>query len=234
MRGFPEIGWLWRCEFAISDPALICRHFADQPRGKDAIMNIHTEKLASHAAASRGDAACRAAMTGRDAGDMLIRFTSGPCSLGQVLVATSGKGICAILLGDDSAALLDELSGRFPHAVIRAGGTQLEHLLAEVTSFVESPASGLHWPLDIRGTAFQRRVWRALEGIPPGSTLSYAELARRIGSPQAARAVARACAGNRIAVAIPCHRLVRSDGAPSGYRWGASRKQALLAREAMR
>ena len=167
-------------------------------------------------------------------GDPAIRFVCGRCSLGRVLVATSGKGICAILLGDDGAALADDLHRRFPRLVIIAADAELETPLAKVIGFVEAPSAGLDWPLDIKGTAFQRRVWQALAEIPPGSTVSYADVARRLGSPKAVRAVARACAGNPIAVAIPCHRVVRSDGAPSGYRWGVARKQALLAREALR
>jgi AraC family transcriptional regulator of adaptative response/methylated-DNA-[protein]-cysteine methyltransferase len=193
-------------------------------------MNIHADKLISHVASVRSGAAPAA----RDAASTTIRFAVGRCSLGLVLVATSGKGICAILLGDVSAALLDDLHDRFPQAAIRAADTDLEQLLAQVISLVESPASGLDWPLDIKGTAFQRRVWQALSDIPPGATASYADIARRIGAPKAVRAVARACAGNRIAVAIPCHRVVRGDGAPLGYRWGVARKRALLAREALR
>jgi AraC family transcriptional regulator of adaptative response/methylated-DNA-[protein]-cysteine methyltransferase len=149
-------------------------------------------------------------------------------------VAISGKGICAILLGDESAALLDDLHGRFPRSVIGAGDAELERLLTKVISFVEAPSSGLDWPLDLKGTAFQRRVWQALRDTLPGATVSYADIARRIGSPRAVRAVARACAGNHIAVAVPCHRVIRGDGALSGYRWGVARKQALLAREVLR
>jgi AraC family transcriptional regulator, regulatory protein of adaptative response / methylated-DNA-[protein]-cysteine methyltransferase len=165
-------------------------------------------------------------------GNAAIRFAFGKCSLGSVLVAASGKGICAILLGDDCAALLDDLQGRFPQSAIAAGDEDLERLTAKVVSFVEAPAAGLDWPLDVKGTAFQRRVWQVLRDIPAGSTASYAEVAGRIGSPQAVRAVAQACARNSIAVAIPCHRVVRSDGALAGYRWGVARKRALLVREA--
>ncbi len=166
--------------------------------------------------------------------DATPRFALGKCSLGSVLVATSARGICAILLGDDPEALTDDLHGRFPRHAIAAGGSEMASLVARVIEFVDAPASGLDWPLDIFGTAFQRRVWRALREIPLGSTASYAAVAARIGSPRAVRAVAQACAGNRIAVAIPCHRVVRSDGALSGYRWGVARKRALLAREAAR
>src|ERR1700736_2932033 len=165
-------------------------------------------------------------------GNAIIRFAIGQCSLGSILVATSDKGICSILLGDDSAALLGELHGRFPHAAIAAGDGDLERVVAKVVSFVEAPAAGLDLPLDIKGTTFQRRVWQVLRDIPAGSTASYTDVAGRIGSPKAVRAVAQACAGNAIAVAIPCHRVVRSDGALSGYRWGIARKHALLLREA--
>jgi AraC family transcriptional regulator, regulatory protein of adaptative response / methylated-DNA-[protein]-cysteine methyltransferase len=166
--------------------------------------------------------------------DTTIRFAIGRCSLGSILVATTGKGICAILLGDDSAGVLDDLYGRFPRLAISAGGMELEQLMAKVISFVEAPKAGLDWPLDVKGTVFQRRVWQALSDIPPGATLSYADVAKRIGSPKAVRAVAQACAGNAIAVAVPCHRVVRSDGALAGYRWGVARKAALLAREVLR
>jgi AraC family transcriptional regulator, regulatory protein of adaptative response / methylated-DNA-[protein]-cysteine methyltransferase len=197
-------------------------------------MNIHTDQPMSHVAPVRSDEARWAAVAARDAADATIRFASGQCSLGSILVAASGKGICAILLGDEAAALLDDLHGRFPRSVIGAGDAEVERLLAKVISFVEAPSSGLDWPLDLKGTTFQRRVWQALRDTAAGVTISYADLARRIGSPKAVRAVARACAGNHIAVAIACHRVIRGDGALSGYRWGVARKQALLAREAVR
>jgi AraC family transcriptional regulator of adaptative response/methylated-DNA-[protein]-cysteine methyltransferase len=197
-------------------------------------MNIQPDKPMSHGAPVRSDEARWAAVVARDAADATIRFASGQCSLGSILAATSGKGICAILLGDASAALLDDLYRRFPRSVIGTGDAELERLLAKVISFVEAPSSGLDWPLDLKGTAFQRRVWQALRDTAAGATVSYADLARRIGSPKAVRAVARACAGNHIAVAIPCHRVIRGDGALSGYGWGVARKRALLAREALR
>lgn len=164
--------------------------------------------------------------------DAAIRFAIGKCSLGSILVATSAKGICAILLGDDANALLDDLHGRFPRAAISAADKGVEQMVAKVVRLIEVPATTLDLPLDIKGTAFRRRVWQVLRDIPAGSTLSYADVARRIGSPNAVRAVAQACAKNTVAVAIPCHRVVRSDGALSGYRWGAARKQALLMKEA--
>ncbi|CAM2069727.1 bifunctional DNA-binding transcriptional regulator/O6-methylguanine-DNA methyltransferase Ada [Sulfidibacter corallicola] len=161
-----------------------------------------------------------------------IRFGVGECSLGAILVAASDKGICAILLGDDPNALVRDLQDRFPKAVLVGGDNEFEQWMAKVVGFVETPRIGLELPLDVRGTAFQQRVWRALSHIPVGSTLSYAEVAEKIGAPKAARAVAQACAANAIAIAIPCHRVVRTDGSLSGYRWGIDRKSALLEREA--
>lgn len=161
-----------------------------------------------------------------------IRFAAGECSLGSILVAASEKGICAILLGDDPAILVHNLQDRFPQATLIGGDAQFEQWMSKVVGFVDAPQLGLNLPLDIRGTAFQQRVWRALGEIPIGSTASYAQIAQRIGSPKAVRAVAQACAANRLAVAIPCHRVVRNDGALSGYRWGVERKRTLLESEA--
>ncbi len=161
-----------------------------------------------------------------------IRFAVGLCSLGSILVAASERGVCAILLGDDPDALTRELQDRFPHARLIGGDAKFERLVARVVGFVEAPQLGLDLPLDVRGTAFQQRVWQALRAIPPGETASYSEVARRIGAPKSVRAVAGACAANALAVAIPCHRVVRNDGGLSGYRWGVERKRALLAREA--
>lgn len=165
---------------------------------------------------------------GRDA---VIRFAVGQCSMGAILVAASARGICAILLGDDPEALARDLQDRFPKAQLVGGDAGFEQTVARVVGLVEAPATGLDLPLDVRGTAFQQRVWQALRRIPPGRTVSYAELARRIGAPKSVRAVAGACAANPVAVAIPCHRVVRTDGALSGYRWGVERKKALLERE---
>jgi AraC family transcriptional regulator, regulatory protein of adaptative response / methylated-DNA-[protein]-cysteine methyltransferase len=163
-----------------------------------------------------------------------IRFAIGECSLGSILVARSEKGVCAILLGDDPEALVRQLQDRFPRASLIGDDRRFEQLVSKVVGFVEEPRVGLDLPLDIRGTAFQQRVWQALRRIPIGTTASYAEIARRIGAPRAVRAVAQACGANALAVAIPCHRVVRNDGALSGYRWGVERKRALLAREATR
>jgi AraC family transcriptional regulator of adaptative response/methylated-DNA-[protein]-cysteine methyltransferase len=164
-------------------------------------------------------------------GGASIRFAVGECSLGSILVAATGKGVCAILFGDDPDALVRDLQDRFAKAHLIGADKAFEQLVAEVVGFVEAPAQGLDLPLDVRGTAFQQRVWQALREIPRGSTASYAEIAERIGQPKAVRAVAQACASNGIAVAIPCHRVVRSDGALSGYRWGVQRKRVLLDRE---
>jgi AraC family transcriptional regulator, regulatory protein of adaptative response / methylated-DNA-[protein]-cysteine methyltransferase len=161
-----------------------------------------------------------------------IRFAVGDCSLGAFLVASSKKGIAAILLGADPNKLVRELQDRFPQAKLIGADQEYETLVARVVGFIEAPEQGLDLPLDIRGTAFQQRVWRALQAIPAGRTISYAELAHRIGSPKAVRAVAGACAANNIAVAIPCHRVVRNDGSLSGYAWGVDRKRALIAKEA--
>jgi AraC family transcriptional regulator of adaptative response/methylated-DNA-[protein]-cysteine methyltransferase len=161
----------------------------------------------------------------------LIRFAIGQCSLGAILVAQSQRGICAILLGDDPDALARELQDRFAKARLVGGDGEFEQVVAQVVGLIEAPAIGLHLPLDIRGTAFQERVWRALRQIAPGATASYAEIAARIGSPKAARAVAQACGANPLAVAIPCHRVVRRDGDIAGYRWGVERKRELLRRE---
>jgi AraC family transcriptional regulator of adaptative response/methylated-DNA-[protein]-cysteine methyltransferase len=160
-----------------------------------------------------------------------IRFAVGQCSLGSILVAASQRGICSIALGDDPAALLRELEDRFPRAQLIGGDKQFDQLIARVVAFVEQPARGLRLPLDVRGTAFQHRVWRKLCEIPPGQARNYGEIACQLGKPRSTRAVARACAANPIAVAIPCHRVVRRDGALGGYRWGIARKGKLLRME---
>ena len=160
-----------------------------------------------------------------------IRFALARCSLGALLVATTPRGICAILLGDDAALLLHDLRARFPLAELQEAEPGFERTLLDVVAFVDAPRIGLSLPLDVRGTAFQQRVWDALRQVPAGQTVSYAELAARLGMPQGARAVASACAANPAAIAIPCHRVVRNDGALSGYRWGVERKRKLLDRE---
>lgn len=160
-----------------------------------------------------------------------VRYTVGQCSLGNVLVAASDRGVCAIMLGDDAGALAASLRDQFPKARVAAGDFEFQDWVSRAIALIEQPTHSVALPLDIRGTAFQLRVWQTLQRIPPGSSASYAEIARTIGRPRAVRAVACACAANRIAVAIPCHRAVRTDGSPAGYRWGVERKIELLKRE---
>jgi AraC family transcriptional regulator of adaptative response/methylated-DNA-[protein]-cysteine methyltransferase len=160
-----------------------------------------------------------------------IRFAVAQCSLGALLVAATAKGICSILLGDDPDVLVRDLQDRFPKAELIGAEPAFEATVAQVVAFVEAPRIGLDLPLDLRGTTFQQRVWQALRAIPAGRTVGYAELAAQLGMPQGARAVAGACAANPVAIAVPCHRVVRNDGSISGYRWGVERKRALLERE---
>lgn len=161
----------------------------------------------------------------------VLTFAVGQCTLGAILVASSVHGVAAILLDDDPEALVQDLECRFPKASLVGGDSAYERLVAQVVGLVEAPGRGLALPLDVRGTAFQHRVWMALREIPAGQTASYATIAEKIGSPRAVRAVAGACAANAFAVAIPCHRVVRQDGNLSGYRWGVERKRELIARE---
>jgi len=160
-----------------------------------------------------------------------IRFAIGECSLGSILVAATGRGVCAILLGDDPAELAHDLERRFPQAKLVGGDASFEALVAKVVGLVENPRNEVALPLDIRGTAFQERVWQALRKIPAGATATYSQVAASIGAPGAVRAVASACAANSLAVAIPCHRIIRQDGGLSGYRSGVERKRTLVARE---
>jgi len=160
-----------------------------------------------------------------------IRHATAPCSLGQTLVAATDKGVCAIFFGDDPEVLEQELRNRFPRAKLVAGDREFGKLVAKVVAYVEAPRKGLDLPLDVRGTAFQHQVWAALRDIPPGETATYSDIARRIGKPAAVRAVGTACGANPVAVAIPCHRVVGSDGKLTGYRWGVQRKRVLLDRE---
>ncbi|HVZ61303.1 MAG TPA: methylated-DNA--[protein]-cysteine S-methyltransferase [Terriglobales bacterium] len=160
-----------------------------------------------------------------------IQFGVGKCSLGSVLVAKTGQGICAILLGIDPGEMKSDLQARFPLATLAAADASFAKVVSKVIDFIEAPASGLDLPLDLHGTAFQHRVWQELCNIPVGSTASYGEIARRMGVPSSVRAVGRACCANPVAVVVPCHRVVRGDGALAGYRWGSERKRALLSRE---
>ena len=164
--------------------------------------------------------------------DMPIRYALGICALGTILVAASARGVCDIAIGDDGPGLLAALQRRFPNAVLASGSARFDEMVASVVALMDAPGTGLALPLDLQGTTFQLRVWQALRTILPGQTVSYTEIARRIGAPQAVRAVASACAANTLAVVIPCHRVVRSDGSLSGYRWGVARKAKLLRLEA--
>ena len=166
----------------------------------------------------------------KGAGEQL-RFAIAESSLGAVLVAASERGVCAITLGDDAGALVDAFQSEFENAALNPGDAEFEGWVARAIAMIENPSGGCDLPLDIQGAAFQERVWAALREIPPGETATYSDIAQQIGAPKAARAVANACASNRLAVAIPCHRIVRSDGSISGYRWGVERKRELLRRE---
>jgi AraC family transcriptional regulator, regulatory protein of adaptative response / methylated-DNA-[protein]-cysteine methyltransferase len=192
---------------------------------------IHGSDLALHAGRTKAPRAPRRADCA-DGADLAIKFAIRHCSLGQILVAASDKGVCFLALGDEAEPLLTDLQSRFPKAGLVGGDADFETLVARVVASVEAPARRFDFPLDLHGSGFQRRVWAALREIPPGATASYAQIAERIGEPRAIRAVAGACAANKIAVAIPCHRVLRSDGSLSGYRWGVERKRALLDREA--
>lgn len=165
---------------------------------------------------------------------LLIRYAISDCSLGRLLVAATSRGLCAIFPGDEPQQLLRDLEARFPQATLAAGDDAFEQWVSQVVRFVDAPEHGLAVPLDQRGTAFQLRVWQALQSLAPGERVTYGELALRIGRPEAVRAVASACAANTLAVAIPCHRVVRRGGGLSGYRWGVERKRALLEREGLR
>jgi AraC family transcriptional regulator of adaptative response/methylated-DNA-[protein]-cysteine methyltransferase len=200
-------------------------------RVTDAILDAGFNSSARAYAQAPGELGMTPAAYRRGGTAARIRFAVGQCSLGAVLVAQSERGLCAILLGDEPDALVRDLQDRFPNAELVGGDAGFERVVATVVGFVEAPQLGLNLPLDIRGTAFQQRVWQALRALPPGRTSSYAELARRIGAPSSTRAVAAACAANALAVAIPCHRVVRTDGSLSGYRWGVERKRRLLDRE---
>ncbi len=194
------------------------------------------ENVGFHATTADAEAAgfrpCKRCRPNEQAPAERLAFAVGKSSLGSVLVAVGDRGVCAILLGDDPAALGQELRQCFPQARLGADSAALAPTMAAILRLIEAPQAGLDLPLDVRGTAFQRRVWQALAEIQVGATASYAEVATRIGAPAAVRAVAQACAANRLAVAIPCHRVVRQDGSLSGYRWGVERKRMLLSREA--
>ena len=162
----------------------------------------------------------------------LIQMAAAETPLGMLVIAATERGICAIELGDDAALLQTNLGERFAHAELSAASADVQGWLAELVAHIQQPQQSLQLPLNVQGTAFQRRVWEALQTIPPGETRTYSQLALQIGKPQAIRAVASACGANKLAIAVPCHRAVRADGQPSGYRWGLERKKMLLKREA--
>lgn len=168
----------------------------------------------------------------RRAGSQIaLKFAVGTCWLGAVLVAATDKGVAAVLLGDNPDELINDLQTRFSNAQLIVGDSAFEDTMSKVVGLIDQPGSKFNVPLDIQGTAFQHRVWQALSKIPCGTTMTYSEIANLVGMPEAVRAVAAACAANMIAVAIPCHRVIRADGSLSGYRWGIERKRALLKRE---
>jgi AraC family transcriptional regulator of adaptative response/methylated-DNA-[protein]-cysteine methyltransferase len=198
----------------------------------DAIYGAGFNSNSRFYAASDGMLGMRASDFRAGGTNVEIRFAVGQCSLGAILVAQSERGVCAILLGEDPDKLARDLQDQFRNAKLIGGDSHFEQLVAQVVGFIEAPSLGLNLPLDVQGTAFQERVWRALREIPAGQTVSYSQVAARIGQPKAVRAVAQACATNCLAVAIPCHRVVRRNGELSGYRWGVERKRELLEREA--
>lgn len=193
------------------------------------------ENIAFHAtvadAAAAGFRPCKRCKP--DVARETIRYAIGPSALGTLLLAASEQGVCALLMGDNVVELTADLKHRFPQAQLQADHTGLADMLAKAAALIAAPAQTLDLPLDLRGTAFQRQVWRALQQIPAGETASYGDIATRIGTPAAVRAVASACGANPVAVAVPCHRVLRGDGALSGYRWGIARKKALLGWEAL-
>ncbi|RNJ47304.1 cysteine methyltransferase [Mesorhizobium erdmanii] len=173
------------------------------------------------------------ATTGSAATLDTVAYAVGDSAIGKILAARSAIGVCAILIGSDAEALEQDLADRFPGKVLVEDEAALRGDLATIARFIETPGAGLGLPLDMRnGTPFQQRVWEVLRAIPCGATITYTALARRLGRPNGARAVATACAANAIALGIPCHRVIRTDGTLSGYRWGIERKRALLDKEA--
>jgi AraC family transcriptional regulator of adaptative response/methylated-DNA-[protein]-cysteine methyltransferase len=203
----------------------------EEPRVTDAIYAAGYSSPSRFYAAASARFGMTPGTAQRGAAGETIRYVPGQSTLGQVMVASTPRGVCAVLLGDDAGALLADLRRRFPKASLTVGGETERKRLADVIAAIETPGGNPHLPLDIRGTAFQEQVWQALRRIPPGSTATYAEIAAGLGRPSAARAVAQACAANPAAVVVPCHRVVRSDGDLSGYRWGIERKAELLKRE---
>ena len=218
--------------YSVVTTGVYCRPSCGSRHARPENVVFHaTEREARHAG-FRPCKRCKPEELARGSGSV-IRYVLGHSSLGAMLVAQSSGGICAILMGDDAQALVGELRERFPkHSLSGSDKRQLAKVLARVVGLIEGREHSLQMPLDLRGTEFQRRVWRALRKIPRGATAGYADIAARIRAPRAVRAVAQACAANALAVAIPCHRVVRRGGGLSGYRWGEARKRTLLEREA--
>lgn len=220
--------------YSVGTTGVYCRPSCASRRAKPEHVAFHPTAKDARRAGFRPCKRCKPDGLAADARDARegIRYAIAQSSLGRVLVATSECGLCAILPGDDDAALEHELRSRFSTARVREDARGVAAIAAQVVALIESPATArFDLPLDARGTPFQRRVWQALREINAGSAASYAQIAARIGAPKSARAVAQACSANPLAVAIPCHRVVRGDGALSGYRWGVQRKRALLQRE---
>jgi AraC family transcriptional regulator, regulatory protein of adaptative response / methylated-DNA-[protein]-cysteine methyltransferase len=220
--------------YSVRSTGVYCRPSCSARPARRENVAFHESPQAAEKAGFRPCKRCHPERSARPSAKRRIRFAVGRWSLGRVLVAASDKGVCAILPGEDADALRRDLQERFPQAQLVEADEQVKRWTADVIRFLEAPKPDLALPLDLGGTEFQRRVWEALREIPPGSTVSYKELAERVGSPDAVRAVAQACAANDLAIAIPCHRVVRSNGSISGYRWGVERKRALLQREAAR
>jgi AraC family transcriptional regulator of adaptative response/methylated-DNA-[protein]-cysteine methyltransferase len=215
--------------YSVRTTGVYCRPSCPSRPARRENIAFHASCEAAEAAGFRPCKRCRP-----NQATATVRFAIGQCWLGAILVATSAKGICAILLGDDPGELRRNLESRFPQALLIEGGESTRQLTDLVIDAIEAPEQARDLPLDPQGTDFEQRVWRELRDIPPGATASYSEIAARIGAPKEAYAVGEACAANMIAVAIPCHRVVRKDGRLANYRWGFKRKRALLKREALR
>lgn len=220
--------------YSVSTTGVYCMPSCPARLAKPEHVRFHASREDAELAGFRPCKRCKPDLrdTMRPRSSEAIHYAIIPCSLGHVLIALSAHGIIALLLSADAEGLRDDLADRFPAASLVEGGAGLDAVAAQVVAFVDSPAHELQVPLDIRGTAFQQSVWGVILKIPAGSTATYTEIARRLGTPRAARAVAQACAANALAIVVPCHRVVRSDGSLSGYRWGVHRKRALLEREA--
>ena len=218
--------------YAVRTTGVYCRPGCSARRPKRENIQFHATCDEAERAGFQRCKRCRPTDANKGDDGAPIRFAFGDSALGAFLVAASERGVSAIQFGDDPDTMLRELQDRYPKLKLTAGDRDLAPAIAEIADFIATPHREPDLVLDLHGTAFQKKVWRALCDIPAGSTASYADIAKRIGRPKSARAVARACAANAIAVAVPCHRVVRSDGSLSGYRWGVARKRALLDREA--